>query len=142
MHLSTAYSYLHQCKDAIELIERAISLNPTLPELYNNYGLILTQMYNDSSPASNIIAIQYTAKIQYSNGEDSSIVRTPNDYIEKAVTQFTEAINIDPSCPLPYCNLAANSQKIFDNAGEGGMGQAMELFNKAIELDASCSEGN
>ena len=119
-------------KEAIELLKKAVELNPSLNWAYIELGVSLTHLFQHTE------ALQALEKALEYNPEDTyalvykGIVLSLHKYPEKpeeALSILKEAQDKDPKCTLAwtYEGVVKNSQKKYL--------EALEALNHAVELD-------
>jgi tetratricopeptide (TPR) repeat protein len=114
---------------AIELLYKLIDINPTLPEVYNNLGVILKEKGRIEEAISCYIkAIHYGPDMSDSYYNLGIVLQEKGEF-DSAIMCFKKAIELNPEMADYHINLAISLQKVkrYDDA--------MVSYEKAIELN-------
>jgi tetratricopeptide (TPR) repeat protein len=113
---------------AMELYQKALAIDSTYFEPYNNYGILLNQY---GQPGSAIPLYYKAIKLNPNNSDTYNNLATALQALgkyEEALSVFTKSLEVDPNNPSPHNNLGTLLNEL------GRYNEAAYHYNEALRL--------
>jgi predicted O-linked N-acetylglucosamine transferase (SPINDLY family) len=121
-------------RQAIELIERAIALQPDCTEAYNNLGIVLK---DQGRLEEAVTAYRKALKLKpgYAEAHNNlGIALRDQGRLEEAVTAYQKALKLKPDCTEAHYNLGIALRRL------GKIAEAKAAYRKTLELRPDYAE--
>ena len=115
--------------ELIELLRKALQLNPTYPDAHNNLGIALQKKGElTAAIASYNTAIQLKPNYPDAHNNLGNVLQEQGD-LTAAIASYSTALQLNPNHPDAYYNLG-NALK-----GQGDLTAAIASYNTALQLN-------